>query len=625
MLLILKLIFKKRKNIALLIATLFSLLLYSLASSTEMFAFSVMVKKGPEAAASFVQAPMQGIQQALNSAGSLAAKAPNLIDNLTNWIDQKLDLGHSVRNLILLLIVVTLFKASTMFLERMFVRLVAIKISTQLREEYFLHLQKMPMAFYQKYNVGSLSTRAVSDSSTIAESINSLCTNWLQTPFILLSTAFLCWKTSPELSLVIFVGCPLFIYPIAYLSKHVKRIAKKMQITQESFAAVLIDFLNGIQTIKMFGMEQFSIKKYHEQNERMVDLQVRASRYDVASRPLIHTVAIFFIVATISYGVYVLQMEISDLFFFCGMLHLFYEPIKKFAENNNTIQRGLAAAERMNDVLQIQPPPIDERATKTLTRFEKEITFKDVWFRYSEDGPWVLKGLNLTVRKGETIAIVGPTGAGKSSLVQLLPRLYDIEKGQILVDGTPIEEFTRQSMREMISFVAQKPFLFLDSIAENISFGTPYTQERLERAAKKARASEFIERLPKGYQTVLSEGGKNLSGGQQQRLAVARALFKEAPILILDEATSSLDNISEQKIKEALHELRGSLTQIIIAHRLSTIADADRILYLDKGELIAEGPLEKLLEACPEFNLMWRLRNGAVVDDLKDDVLVGQT
>lgn len=621
MLLIIKLVFKKRSNILLLLATLFALLLYSAASSTEMFAFSVMVKKGPEAAANFVQStPLQS----LTSTSDLAAKVPNLIDRLTSWVDQKLDLGHNVHNLIILLLVVTIFKASTMFLERFFVNFIGIKISTQLREEYFLHLQKMPMSFYQKYNVGSLSTRAVSDSSTIAGSIISLCTNWLQTPFILFSTAFLCWKTSPELSMIIFIGCPLFIYPIAYLAKHVKRLAKKMQVTQESFAAVLIDFLNGIQTIKMFGMEQFSIKKYHEQNQKMVDLQIRGSRYDVASRPIIHTVAIIFVVTTITYGVYVLRMEVSDLFFFCGMLHLFYEPLKKFAENNNNIQRGLAAAERMNDVLLIPPPPIDEKATKTLKGFEREIVFKDVWFRYSEDTPWVLKGLNLTIRKGETIAIVGPTGAGKSSLVQLLPRLYDIEKGQILVDGTSIEEYTRQSMREKISFVAQKPFLFLDTVAENISFGTPYTQERLEIAAKKARAHEFIERLPEGYQSVLSEGGKNLSGGQQQRLAIARALFKEAPLLILDEATSALDNISEQKIKEALFELRGSLTQIIIAHRLSTIADADRIIYLDKGELIAEGPLEKLLEICPEFNLMWQLRNGSIIDDPVDDALATQ-
>ena len=220
---------------------------------------------------------------------------------------------------------------------------------------------------------------------------------------------------------------------------------------------------------------------------------------------------------------------------------------------------------------------------------------------------WVLKGVSFTVRKGETVAIVGPTGSGKSTIVQLLPRLYDVQKGEICIDGYPLNHYTQKSLRENIAFVPQKPFLFLDTVAENIAFGRPFSQEEVQEAARQAHADEFIQQLPQGYQTILLETGKNLSGGQQQRLAIARALIKKAPILILDEATSALDAMSENHIKRALAQLQGKMTQIIIAHRLSTIEHADKIIYLEKGEKIAEGTKDELLQICPSFKMMWEM------------------
>jgi putative ABC transport system ATP-binding protein len=228
-----------------------------------------------------------------------------------------------------------------------------------------------------------------------------------------------------------------------------------------------------------------------------------------------------------------------------------------------------------------------------------------VWFRYHEQ--WILKGVSFTVKKGETVAIVGPTGSGKSTIVQLLPRLYDVQKGEIRINGHSLKSYTQKSLKENIAFVPQKPFLFLDTVSANISFGRSFSQEEIEEAARLAHADEFICNLPEGYQTQLLETGKNLSGGQQQRLAIARALIKKAPILILDEATSSLDSISENHIKRALGYLRGKMTQIIIAHRLSTIEDADKIIYLEKGEKVAEGTKEELLKSCPPFKKMWEM------------------
>ena len=277
--------------------------------------------------------------------------------------------------------------------------------------------------------------------------------------------------------------------------------------------------------------------------------------------------------------------------------------MKKFAEENSKIQKGVVAAERLYEVLDIKPQIYDKKEAKDLESFKDIIEFDKVWFRYEEK--WILKDLSFHVKKGETVALVGGTGVGKSTIVQLLPRLYDIQKGEIRVDGMPLQSYTQKSLREQISFVPQKPFLFYDTIGANISYGKPFSQEEIERAAKKAHAHEFIEHLPKAYDTMLAETGKNFSGGQQQRLAIARALVKKAPILILDEATSSLDAVSENKIKMAIRELHGEVTQILIAHRLSTIEYADRIIFLQEGSKLAEGTKEELLEICPEFRLMW--------------------
>jgi len=313
----------------------------------------------------------------------------------------------------------------------------------------------------------------------------------------------------------------------------------------------------------------------------------------------------FCLAATMLYGLYGLQMTVSEILIYSGFLYQFYEPIKKFTEENNQIQRGIAAAERLYEVLDLKPQIQDAPQAQPFPGLRKVIEFRDVWFRYGDQ--WILKGLSFVVEKGQMVAIVGPTGAGKSTIVQLLPRLYEVQKGEILIDGQPLNLYTQRSLRESIAFVPQKPFLFMDTVAQNIAYGRPFTRQQVMRAAERARAAEFIETLPQGYDTVLSEMGKNLSGGQQQRLAIARALVKEAPILIMDEATSSLDTVSEHHIKQALHDVRGEMTQIIIAHRLSTIEDADKIIYVDNGEKVAEGTRDELLATCPGFRLMWEM------------------
>ena len=621
----------QRSHRRLIALSIIAMILLTFASQLEIIALGLITRKGPDFFELF--APIQEGQlkrksvvtwpevqerwQILDSShqGQVSSqetayflthyKGPDLVEKISGQINHWLPINESLKALALFIVIVAVFKAFTLFMHRFTSRLIAIRVSRDLRQSFFEHIQSLPMEFYQHHNSGSLSSRVIGDAALIAEALNACLVNYLQTPFTVCSTLILCFLTSWQLSLIIFLGFPLIVYPIFFLAHRVKRISKQIQKNQESFASVLIDFLAGIQTIKIFAMEEFSLKKYKEQNIKMASLEQRSAKYDLSSRPIIHTIAMFFLATALLYGLYVLQMNVSEVLVFSGLLYIFYEPIKKFAEENTHIQRGITAAERMQEVMALQSPIQDAQQAVSLTDFETSIEFKDVWFRYQEQ--WVLKGVNFTVNKGETVAIVGPTGSGKSTIVQLIPRLYEVQQGKIFIDGKALDTYTQKSLRESIGFVPQKPFLFLDTVAENITFGRSFSPEHVQEAAQQAHADEFIQKLPQGYQTEIMEAGKNLSGGQQQRLAIARALIKKAPILILDEATSSLDAMSEYHIKQALVQLRGTMTQIIIAHRLSTIEDADKIIYLEKGEKIAEGTKEELLASCPSFKQMWEM------------------
>ena len=626
--------FSKQKHRFLIGLTLVAMLLLTFASQLEIFTLGVITKKGPEFFELF--APIKDGELAKSDtvsyeqleerfraiasngqdiitkeqAGQFLAKwrHKDFIETVMNELDRRFNVMGNISHLALMVVIVALFKAITLFTHRFSTRLVAIRLSSDLRQEYFEHIQSLPMSFYQQHNMGSLSSRVVGDAALIAEAVNACLVNYLQTPFTIATTLTLCFLTSWQLSLIIFLGFPLLIFPIIFLARRVKRISKQIQKNQEHFTSVLLDFLGGIQTVKMFAMEDFSLRKYREKNQRMAALEKRSARYDLSSRPIVHTIGMMFLATALLYGLYVLHMNVSEVLFYCGMLYIFYEPIKKFAEENSHIQRGIAAAERMFEVMDLKPQIEDGKDTLDFKALDGDIEFDNVSFRYGDE--WVLKGVSLSIKKGESVALVGPTGAGKSTIAQLLPRLYEVQEGEVRINGKSINTYTQKSLREAIAFVPQKPFLFLDTIAANISFGRPFSEESILEAAKKAHADEFIQSLPEKYATEVSEGGKNLSGGQQQRLAIARALVKKAPILVMDEATSALDAVSENYIKNAICQLRGKVTQIIIAHRLLTIEHVDKIVYLEKGRKVAEGTREELLRTCPGFKRMWELYCG---------------
>jgi len=525
----------------------------------------------------------------------------------------KFELEENFAMVIGILVLVAIFKAATLFFSRYMTQLLSIRVTRDLRQQYFEHIQSLPMSFYQGHNLGSLSSRAVGDAGQIASSLNSGLTNYFQTPFTILATLMACFLISWQLSMVIFLGLPLIFLPIVFLTRRVKKISRQLQKNQETFSSVLLDFLAGIQTVKIFAMEAFSLRKYKEQNDQMAFLESKSAKYNLLMRPVLHTIATGCLAVVVLFGLYTLHMTVGQLIMFCALLHMFYEPVKKFAEENANVQKGVVAAERMFEVLNIQPQIQDSLGALELEQFCDRVEFDEVWFKYEDE--WVLRDLSFQVKKGETVALVGATGAGKSTIVQLLPRLYEIQKGEIRIDGKPLSAYTQKSLRDRIAFVPQRPFLFYDTVAENIAFGRSFSREQIEEAARKAYADEFIVELSQGYDTLLAEMGKTLSGGQQQRLAIARALVKKAPILVMDEATSSLDAISENRIKLAIRELQGEATQILIAHRLSTIEHVDRIIFLEKGRKIAEGTKDQLLKECKPFRAMWEAYKNLPMDE----------
>ncbi|HEV7736607.1 MAG TPA: ABC transporter ATP-binding protein, partial [Chlamydiales bacterium] len=557
---------RNSRHLTLTILTLFSLLLLTVASQFEMLSLGVMTNTGADFFSLFspdgkkvkdkikleeVIKRWDEIDTSGHGAITKKDAAQYLVkrkdSNPLSWVIHKIssqfDLEQNFSLIILLLVMVALFKAITLFTARFFTQLLSIRVTRDLRQQYFEHIQSLPLSFYQEQNLGSLSSRAVGDAGQISSSLNSCLTNYLQTPFILISTLYMCVALSWRLSMIIFLGLPLVVLPVIFLTRRVKQISRQLQRNQETFSSVLLDFLAGIQTVKVFAMEAFSLRKYKEQNDRMAKLETKSAKYGLLTRPVLHFISTGCVAIVVLFGLYALHMTIGQLLVFCGMLHLFYEPVKKFAEENANIQKGVVAAERMFEVLNVKPQIQDTDEAIELQSFTQFIEFDKVWFKYQDN--WIIKDLSFTVKKGETVALVGATGAGKSTIVQLLPRLYDIQKGEIRIDGVPIHAVTQKSLRELIAFVPQKPFLFFDTVAENISFGRDFSKADIKEAAEKAFAHEFIAELPNSYDTLLAEMGKTLSGGQQQRLAIARALVKKAPILVMDEATSSLDAISE--------------------------------------------------------------------------------
>ncbi len=536
----------------------------------------------------------------------------NPLKALLGWLRLHVAWGDRLEFLVAVLVALAVAKGLATFAARYVMARSSIHLNAWLRERVYQHIQALPLGYFQDTAVGGLSARVMNDTQAVAQAWPALLHNLVQAPFVVLTSLAICFRVSMELSLLVLVGIPVVFAPVLWLAQRLRSTQRAVLAGQETFTAQLIEWLQGLPTVRSFNMERFALERYRAQNGSLQEMEQRGAFYAQLGRPVIHIVATSFMAGVLLFGLWKLGISFGALVVFCGSLYLLYEPLKRFAEDHHTVQKAAAAAERIHKLLH-EPTEIPQKKC-WLPPLHSVLRLDQVSFGYQPSQP-VLKEISLLIPQGQMVAIVGPTGAGKSTLAQLLLGLYSPNSGKMLWDGVDLSQIDGTALRRAVSFVPQRPFLFQTSIRDNITFGQQVSQERVEEAARLAHAHDFIQELPQGYDTVLGEQGKTLSGGQVQRLAIARALLRPASLLVLDEATSSLDAVSEAAIKRALEGLRNKMTLVVIAHRLSTIVDADWIVVLDEGRIVAQGTLSHLLGHSALFQQMWAAAHAGATEN----------
>jgi subfamily B ATP-binding cassette protein MsbA len=441
-------------------------------------------------------------------------------------------------------------------------------------------------------------TRSVGDPSIVGSSVVDLFRNGLREPLTMVSLAGLLFLLSWKLALLSLVVFPLAMYPIVQFGRRMRKRGGQLLQRSTELATLLQETVAGIRIVKAFAMEDYERERFRQQNERVFRAIIRTNVVDSLTHPVMETLGAFGVALTIALGGYsVLSGSLTPGAFvtFLAALGSFYQPLRRVSQLNNTVQQGMFALERIFTLLDTHSEVAEAADAVVLPSLGDRIVFEEVGFAYDADQP-VLERVSFEAKLGELLAIVGPSGAGKTTLVNLIPRFYDPTRGRILIDGVDIRRATLRSLRGQMGIVTQETILFDDTVYNNIAYGRQdIPPDRVEQAARLANAHEFILGMPDGYQTRVGERGVRLSGGQRQRLAIARAILKDPPILILDEATSSLDAESERLVQEALDRVMEHRTAFVIAHRLSTILRADKILVLKDGVIVESGTHSTLL------------------------------
>lgn len=487
---------------------------------------------------------------------------------------------------------------------------VGLRIITDIRNAINRHLQFLPLSFFQQHPTGTLITRVNADVSLVRSALTDSVASLMRDSTSLLALIAVAFLKDWVLATIAFVVFPVSVLPVMRLSKSIKRFTKRGQITRGTLTALLQESIQGTRIVKAFGMEEYESERFARENLRLFKQFVRASRAKAVVTPAMELLASTAIGAVVWYGglsVIGGGRTQGEFMAFMSAMFLMYQPFKHLTRTYSAIYQGMAGAERIFEVLDFAPEIRDRPGSRHAPHLSRGISLHNVSFGYGRR--LVLNNINLNINLGELVALVGVSGVGKSTLADLIPRFYDVTSGRITIDGVDIREVTLESLRSQIGIVTQHTFLFNDTVKNNIAYGDrSKDMDQIVAAAEAAHAHEFIMALPQGYDTVIGELGMRLSGGQRQRLAIARALLKDAPILILDEATSSLDAESERFVQEALENLMARRTTLVIAHRLSTIRKADRIVVLVKGTIVEEGTHEELLARKTEYSRLYALQ-----------------
>ncbi|KLE03131.1 ABC transporter ATP-binding protein [Aliarcobacter butzleri] len=486
------------------------------------------------------------------------------------------------------------------YIQAYFISFIGQDITRIVRDKLFSHILTLDMDFFQKIHGGELVSRIVNDINRIQRAISNNLAEIIRESLTIVGLVGLVIYHSPELAFYGLIVLPLAIYPLSRLAKRMKKLSFKSQESNSDITSSLNESFNNIEIIKANSTEKVEVTKFSVHNMLFFKYNMKAVKTNQLTSPLMEVIGAFAFAAVIIVGgskVISGELTTGEFSSFIAALFMLYTPIKKISNLYNGMQDAIAANERINDMFS-KRPSIISGDVKEIGDI-KEIHFKNVELKY--DDFVALKNINLDAKKGETIALVGDSGGGKSSLINLIVRFYDTTNGEILINNNPIKDLDLKSLRENISIVTQRVYIFNDTIAANIAYGYEIDEIKVIEVLKQAHAYDFVMQMKKGIHTILDEFGTNLSGGQRQRIAIARALYKNPKILILDEATSALDNKSESIISEVINEVSRDKITFIIAHRLSTIKNASKIAVFKSGEIISIGTEQELKSNCEEY------------------------
>ena len=502
--------------------------------------------------------------------------------------------------LICVIIVVSIFlKNVFLYLSFYILNPLKNKIVNTLRSELYNKILQLPIGYFTEKRKGDLISRSTNDVYEVESSLVGALEGWIRDPLTILINFAVLFYISPQLTIAILICIPVIGFILGRISRTLKKQSGEAAIKHGESLSIMDETLNGLRVIKAFNIESLLKSRFEKTNDELLDAKNKISRRRDMASPVSEFLGVLVFVGILWFGGQLVLSQQIPLApsTFLAYLALFYNiinPVKALSTSFSNMQKGSAAIIRIEEVLNT-PVTIDDNATgKKLTVFNDSIEFRKVSFAYAD--AVILDTINLTVKKGKTIALVGSSGAGKSTLADLVPRFHDVTGGEVLIDGINIKDYSLHTVRSLMSIVTQEPILFNDTIANNIALGFPAaTEEQIIEAAKIANAHDFIIKKEGGYKSNIGDRGSKLSGGERQRLTIARAVLKNPPILILDEATSSLDTESERLVQDAINNMMQNRTSIVIAHRLSTIRHADEIIVLQKGKIVERGSHDELL------------------------------
>ncbi|HEV8284727.1 MAG TPA: ABC transporter ATP-binding protein [Chitinophagaceae bacterium] len=527
------------------------------------------------------------------------------ISELYEWLNQQVATEQgSIRALVTIVVIVIIsvvLKNVFAYLALYVLNPIRNSIINDMRKDMFNKIFRLPIGYFNEQRKGDLMSRLTNDLSVIEYSTISFLEVLFREPITIIILIGSMVKLSPELSLFLLVFLPIMGFIIGRVGRSLKKMSSRVQEKLGYILSIIDETISGIRVLKAFNAENLQSKKFADENKKLLHIKNRANRRRDLGSPVSETLGVMAVCCVLWYGGRLVLgpqnnygLKPGDFLTFIAIFSQIITPLKMISQAAYNIRNGAASIDRIQHLLQEQETIQDIPKPKVLSSFNSCIEFKDVRFAYGD--AMILDNINLKIEKGKTIALVGSSGAGKSTLADLVPRFHDVSCGELLIDGVNIKEYSLESLRSQMSIVTQEPILFNDSIADNIKLGKHNaTDEEVIQAAKVANAHNFIMQKENGYETNIGDRGNKLSGGERQRLTIARAVLKNPPILILDEATSSLDTESERLVQDAINNMMQNRTSIVIAHRLSTIRHANEIIVLQKGKIVERGTHDFLM------------------------------